>query len=388
MNWKSAVQTPVVDLHCHLLPGIDDGPATMDEALAMARMAVDNGITHAVVTPHLHPGRWENTLTTALPVFTEFKRAVEKAQIPLQLGLACEARLDADLLVHLKEGELPFLGTLDDHKLMLLELPHGQIPLGADRFAAKMLEMGIRPVIAHPERNKKAMRDRSSLAVFEEMGCLFQITAGSLLGKFGEAAEELAIELLESSSTHLIASDAHNTRVRIPELLTAKEVAASVLGETAAMALVSDNPWRIASGHFATVETRVSVLSERSQVEVQHETRIASPARGRKPLNGHHDEHGPDGSDACKPRSESSTAPGTNGARAADSNDSRPLQGVWKQLEQSTEQYTGPNGRPCLQSPLDIRLRVDMIRRLAMHLPTQVLGPLAEDIEKMSRSGR
>ncbi len=241
---------PIVDLHCHFLPGIDDGPSTMEEAVALARMAADNGITHAVVTPHLHPGRWENPLRKIQPLFEGFKAAVTLAGIPLHLGLACEARLDIELLDHLKRGQLPFLGHVGEDSIMLLELPHGQIPLGTEIFIRKLREMRIRPIIAHPERNKDAMRSRERLKPLIAEGASIQLTAGSLLGEFGSKTQEVAEELLHWPATVLIASDAHNTSVRVPELLAAKEAAASIIGDEAAMRLVSTNPWKIARTQF------------------------------------------------------------------------------------------------------------------------------------------
>ena len=308
--------SPIVDLHCHLLPGIDDGPGTMDESVAMARMASDNGITHAVVTPHLHPGRWENTLSSLLPVFAKFKLEVANAGIPLELGLACEARLDPELLSHLGKDELPFLGTLDDEKVMLLELPHGQIPVGADRFAAKLIDRGIRPVIAHPERNRQAMRNRDKLAVFEEMGCLFQLTAGSLLGKFGKSAEALARALLTSPSTFLIASDAHNTTIRVPELLSARDIAIDFIGEPAATALVSDNPWRVAAGHFqAEPKQAEPKQAKRKQTATDRSpghgaTRNSSQAKGALPHDASANSIAPIGS---QPRGAPSNGAPSNG---------------------------------------------------------------------------
>lgn len=363
------MHTPIVDLHCHMLPGIDDGPDTMDEALAMARMAVDNGITHTVVTPHLHPGRWENTLSTAQPVYEALRAEISEAGIPLSLGLACEARLDPELLAHLKHGELPMLGMLDDQRLMLLELPHGQIPLGADRFVEKLLSMGIRPVIAHPERNKEAMRNRSKLTVFEELGCLFQLTAGSLLGKFGSSAYDLALALLESPSTFLIASDAHNTRVRIPELLSAREVATKHIGEAAAHALVSDNPWRVAKLHFM----------ERGAETPDEKQPVATPE------------------EASPPSAKAEAAPTVTSAapRAAKKRTLSPFEGHLRSASQPPVFKAGrprgaakpepslPTDQTAPSSVLDVRHRVDFIMRLAYHLPPDALNELQSGIARL-----
>ena len=375
--------TPIVDMHCHLLPGIDDGPETMQEALDMARMASENGITHAVVTPHLHPGRWENTLSVARPVFTKFKREVARAGIPLELGLACEARLDVDLLAHLACDELPFLGTLNEEKLILLELPHGQIPIGADRFAAKLFEQGIRPIIAHPERNRQAMRNRDKLAVFEEMGCLFQITAGSLLGKFGQAAEDLALTLLESPSTFLIASDAHNTTVRIPELLTAKSVAAEVLGEDKAMALVSGNPWRLAAPHFQAGPPENAVRSDRPIGELGL-VKGSSAAGGV--TGATYDSSNNGQPRALRAQVISGKVPGRVYGRTGAAALATPI--AEAAIAQQPEVKTPPVPETpvsSLESPQDIHRRLELVRRLAQTLPNEVLGPLALELANLYR---
>jgi protein-tyrosine phosphatase len=381
------LQTPIVDLHCHFLPGIDDGPATMGEAIELAQMAVDNGITHAVVTPHLHPGRWENTRSVAVPVFERFKRHVEQHGIPLALGLSCEARLDPELLQHLNQDELPFLGTLNGERVMLLELPHGHIPLGADRFAERLIKMGIRPMIAHPERNKEIMRNRDKLAVFEELGCLFQITAGSLLGKFGRNAEALGLELLESTSAYLIASDAHNTTVRVPELLNARDIAAEVLGQAAATAMISEHPWRIAAEHFADY----APADEASTAEE------AAPA-ARQPAPIQQPDHEPDADDDAPARAfirsltegsgrlgqvQVASAP----ARTSQHGSATATQPAQRPPAEEPARPAARDGRRCLQSPLDIKLRVDLIRRLAMVLPDEDLAPLADQLAKIAGAG-
>ena len=333
----------------------------------MARMAYDNGITHAVVTPHLHPGRWENTFSAARPVFAAYQREVARAGIPLELGLACEARLDPELLGHLQRDELPFLGSLGDEKLMLLELPHGQIPLGADRFAAKLIGMGIRPIIAHPERNRQAMRGRDRLAVFESLGCLFQITAGSLLGKFGRAAEDLALELLTSSSTFLVASDAHNTRVRIPELLSARDVAAEVIGADRATALVSANPWRVARGHFEGPSSDDTAAGQ------------APPADAK-----------PRPAIRVATRSDAAAAPGRGAAQYSAPRTDAPAQrfaaaGAAPAALRAAAPVAEARASRYLQSPQEIEQQLQTIMQLAEHLPTEVLGPLALDLARMCR---
>jgi protein-tyrosine phosphatase len=236
------------DLHCHLLPGIDDGPATLDEALAMARLAVAAGIRRSIVTPHLHVGRWDNDLARIESAVGAYRRALEDAGIALEVGFAAEVRLDYDVLPMIDEGRVPFLGALDGAKVMLLELPHSHVPVGADKFVAWLLDRGIRPMIAHPERNKDIVRDGMKLKPFVDAGCLVQLTADAIAGGFGAACRERALDFLRRGWVNVVASDAHDTVARPPRLAPALLDAERALGARAARALVEDLPRRIVEG--------------------------------------------------------------------------------------------------------------------------------------------
>ena len=115
----------MIDLHCHLLPGIDDGPQTLDESLQLARIAVKNGITHSVVTPHILPGRYDNDSDSIAAVFERFREALRVEQIPLQVAMAAEVRLDPEIIGMIAENRVPFLGEINGYKIILLEFPHG-----------------------------------------------------------------------------------------------------------------------------------------------------------------------------------------------------------------------------------------------------------------------
>ena len=239
------------DLHCHLLPGIDDGPADLETSLAMARLAVANGITHAVLTPHIHPERYSNSRASVTHAAAVFRADLAAADIPLQIGIAGEVRLSAEILAWVEESAIPFLGEWQGDKVMLLELPHGHVPPGSDKLAAWLLERHIRPMIAHPERNKGIMRDRAQLEPFLDMGCLIQLTAGSVAGQFGAPAQQCAEALLSEGVVTILASDAHNLKVRVPDLMPGLAHAISLIGEDAANQLVHENPQRLAACHFS-----------------------------------------------------------------------------------------------------------------------------------------
>jgi len=238
----------VIDLHCHLLPGIDDGPATLEEALEMARIAVANGITESHVTPHLHPGRWENDLPKIAAAVAAYREAVAQAGIPLQIGYAAEVRLDYEILPLIEANRVPFLGTLDGFRVMLLEFPHSHVPVGADKFVAWLLAHNIRPMIAHPERNKDLMRDPAKLEPFVREGCLLQLTADAVAGEFGEVCALRAREFLERGWVTVLASDAHDTTDRPPRMAPGRDAAEKIVGAEAAQRLVHDMPLRIVRG--------------------------------------------------------------------------------------------------------------------------------------------
>lgn len=244
----------MIDLHCHLLPGIDDGPDTLEQALELARLAVSNGISHSVVTPHIHPGRYENDASSIAQSLSDFRRAIAEAGIPLQLGFAGEVRLGPEIMAMISNLEIPFYGELNGEKVFLLELPHSHLPPGSDKLIQWLLDRKIRPMIAHPERNKDIMRKRDKIKPFVEMGCLFQLTAGSIAGSFGEPALEASRDLLEMGCITIIASDAHNIAYRPPRLDHGRDAAAEIVGIEVATEMVSARPAQLVAGQFQDLQ--------------------------------------------------------------------------------------------------------------------------------------
>jgi protein-tyrosine phosphatase len=230
------------DLHCHLLPGVDDGAAEVEDALALARVAIDDGISHMVLTPHVHPGRYDNTRTSLEPHFAAFSARLKEEGLPLTVSLAGEVRLSAEILQMAAMDDLPFLGVWEGKKVMLLELPHSHIPPGSDKLVKWLMSRDIVPMIAHPERNKDIMNSLEKITPFVEMGCLFQVTAMSVTNEFGGIAHERAHQLLERDWVTLIASEAHNVDRRPPVLSKARQVVESVYGAGVADKLFVSTP--------------------------------------------------------------------------------------------------------------------------------------------------
>lgn len=232
----------MIDIHCHLLPGIDDGPPTLEAALALAQGLVADGIRHVVCTPHVFPGRFENRRSSIEDVFDDFAAVLRGAGLPLGLSWAGEVRLTPEILELLPRNELPWLGEVDGFKTMLLEMPDGQVPLGADRLVAHLLSQRIRPVLVHPERNRGVMERPERLRPFVNMGCYVQLTAGSLVGQFGAKAQACAEVLLDEGWAHVVASDAHNMGGRRPRMADAAAWLREHHGSTLARQLTVDGP--------------------------------------------------------------------------------------------------------------------------------------------------
>lgn len=240
----------MIDLHCHLLPGIDDGARDLDDALAMARLAVARGTTHIVVTPHIHPGRWDNTINHISTACRQLQGALDENAIALKLGFAGEVRLSEQLQKQIKHEEIPFLGSYEGDKVMLLEFPHSHIIPGSERLVGWLRRQGIRPLIAHPERNREIMVNLNALRPFIELGCLLQVTAGAVVGRFGEPAARAAHALLDAGVVNILASDGHNQGPRKPVMDHGRDWIARHVGTARAAALCEDTPWRIAEGRW------------------------------------------------------------------------------------------------------------------------------------------
>jgi protein-tyrosine phosphatase len=235
----------MIDLHCHYLPGIDDGPATMPEALALARAAVADGITHAVLTSHVHPEQFPNQRRNLEIATAEFAAQLAQAQIPLNVRMGGEARLCPELIDLLAANQVPFLGEVAGYRILLLEFPHQIIPVGSMQFIKSLFKLKIRPLIAHPERNKAIMANPDKVREFTEAGCWLQLTAGSLAGRFGAQAEQTAFKLIDEGWNCLTATDAHNLNNRPPRLSEGKEALRKRYGDQVAHSMVFEKPAQI-----------------------------------------------------------------------------------------------------------------------------------------------
>lgn len=248
----------MLDLHCHYLPGVDDGARTLEEGLALVRAAFVNGARRIVLTPHVHPGRYDNSLATLKPRFEAFQRAVELAQIPVQLALASEVRLCDELLTLLDSGQVPLLKAENGAQTLLLELPHNYIPTGCTTLIRWLLRRNIVPLLAHPERNKEMMAHPQHLQALREAGCKVQITAAAVIGRLGSRAQRTATFFFENNWVDAVASDAHNLHHRPPLMREAATYISRHYGDSVARRLFETQPSAFAGGGFGRSSNELS----------------------------------------------------------------------------------------------------------------------------------
>ena len=209
----------MIDLHCHILPGIDDGPRTWEESLQMARVAYQDGITTIVATPHIDDGIYEVQRSQILDRTYEFSSLLKKGNINIKVLPGASIHIQEGLVEGLKNGDLMTLN--DTGKYVLLELPHECVPDITD-LIFRLQIAGIKPIIAHPERNLEIQQSPYILDGLSERGCLFQTTAASFLGDFGPRAKKCAKDLLRQGDGMLfVATDAHSATKRPPKLSAA-----------------------------------------------------------------------------------------------------------------------------------------------------------------------
>ena len=201
----------MLDLHSHILPGVDDGARTLDESLELARSAVADGIRLVAATPHVRddypttPGRMELHVAA-------LREALAVAEIPLDLRPGGEIALDRLRMV--EPSELRRFGLGGNPRVLLVEFPYFGWPLDIAQRMFELRAEGFRPVLAHPERNGDVQADPEQLRPLVEQGALVQLTSVSLDGTLGRAPRQTALDLLDRGLAHLVASDAHGPHIR------------------------------------------------------------------------------------------------------------------------------------------------------------------------------
>ncbi|TDQ38655.1 tyrosine-protein phosphatase [Aureibacillus halotolerans] len=202
----------MIDLHCHILPGVDDGAQTLDDSIAMAKAAVQENITAIVATPHHANGSYDNDREKIIERVNLLNQALVDERLPLTILPGQETRIFGDIVEAYEQGELITLN--DTNKYVFVEFPSGDVPAYSERVLYDLMLKGLKPVIVHPERNKAIIEQPDKLYRLVKKGCIAQVTAGSLTGHFGKKIKMFSFQLLEHGLAHLVASDAHNTSTR------------------------------------------------------------------------------------------------------------------------------------------------------------------------------
>ena len=228
----------LIDIHCHLLPDVDDGPGTLDQAVAMAGAAAKSGTDIIIATPH-----FPNSTTRTRQACKRLADGLKRHGNCLSLLPGGEIRLEHDTVAQLSRGMLPSLADTDQY--YLFELPDLFIPEAVLKTFHRLNDIGITPILAHPERNKTLTRKPALLAELEFMGVELQITASSLEGRFGSMPAKMARELLTADRVTYIASDGHDTRDRKPVLGQVLKRVEKLTSAEKAFKIMFENPHKL-----------------------------------------------------------------------------------------------------------------------------------------------
>mgnify|MGYP001125179298 CR=1 FL=1 len=201
----------MIDIHCHILPGVDDGPKTIEDSLIMAREAVKEGIQTIIATPHHKNNQYENFKQDILQQVSNFNDILIRENIPLNILPGQENRIYGELVEDYNKGEIQ---TLSSTKYLFIEFSSSSVPRYSERLLYDLQRQGLTPIIVHPERNKELINNPDLLYKLVANGALTQVTAASIAGYFGKSVQKFAKQLIEHNLTHFVASDAHNVHNR------------------------------------------------------------------------------------------------------------------------------------------------------------------------------
>jgi len=235
----------VIDLHCHMLPGIDDGARNLSVSLEMAKASVDQGIEVTACTPHILPGLYHNSGPAIRQATLDLQAALDAEGLPLRLVAGADVHMCPDFVAGLQSGRLL---TLGDTRYVLVEPPHHTAPPQLEEFFFNLVVAGYVPILTHPERNPLVMRRPELLHRWVMRGCLVQVTAKSYTGGFGSKAQRSAEWWLGQNLIHFFASDAHDVKHRPPILSACYQKLAEARGEEVAELLLTKNQAAVIHG--------------------------------------------------------------------------------------------------------------------------------------------
>jgi protein-tyrosine phosphatase len=249
----------MIDIHSHIMPEVDDGARSLDEALEMARIAAGDGIEQMVSTPHMFNGLSDNPgPSEILDRVAALNEAIGGAGGGLKILPGNEVHISHEIVSQAKRHQVT---GINRRNYLLVEFPRLTVPVAAEELFYGLLAEGVQPILVHPERNSQIQADPSIAAVLIEHGVLIQVTAMSVTGEFGPAAKICASTLLRHNCVHFLASDAHRPVRRSPILSKGRAAAAALIGEVPARALVWDNPLAVVNGEALQVQPPIPFQS-------------------------------------------------------------------------------------------------------------------------------
>ena len=230
----------MIDLHTHILPGVDDGAKTMDDAVAFARVAAEDGVTTVVATPHYREGFFVNARPEVLAGVEALNERIRAESIPIVVLPGAEVHISADLVARVQAGHAPTLA--DNGHTVLFELSMMQYPVDLENFVFQMRLAGLQVLFAHPERIRFFQDDIRRYEAVIRLGAFGQITTGSVTGLFGEDVVAFSEELARKHLVHVVASDGHNTRGRPPVLSSSMARLGTWVGDDLARRMADEIP--------------------------------------------------------------------------------------------------------------------------------------------------
>jgi len=249
----------MIDLHTHILPGVDDGVETMEQAVEFARVAIADGIRVIVATPHCKDGFYVNDRAKVLPAVEALRKRLAEEALEVDVQPGAEVHLCPDLVQRIEDGRA--LTLADNGKTVLLELSLTQYPVELENLVFQLKLAGLEVLFAHPERIRYFQDDARRYESVIRLGAYGQITTGSVLGVFGSEAMRFSEELLRKDLVHVLASDAHNLRGRPPILSEALTAMEPLVGQRRALSMATSIPEAMLAGRepvIPPVEDRAS----------------------------------------------------------------------------------------------------------------------------------
>jgi len=202
----------MIDIHSHILPGVDDGARNLEDSILMAKLAVQEGIHQIIATPHHMNGSFNNRKSDIIQKVMELNEVFSEKGIPLEVFPGQELRIYGEIIEDFNNNEILTLNNADTH--LLIEFSPSHVPRYAEKLLYDIQMKGITPIIVHPERNRELVENPMMLYEFVKKGALTQVTAGSIAGKLGKNVQKFTMQLMEANLTHFVASDAHNVNSR------------------------------------------------------------------------------------------------------------------------------------------------------------------------------